>query len=71
MNYKDITIRAVKTFAQAFVAFVSASGLDFAHISKWSFVEKVLVSACVAGASAVWNVVLVPIYQPVKARLGL
>ncbi len=71
LEVKDIVIRAVKTFCQAFVTFLVASGFDFAHIQNWSSVEKILVSAAISGATVVWNTILIPlVFKPTLKLLG-
>lgn len=65
-NWKDIWIRAGKTFAQAAIACIGAalSGVNFMvgdQTSNWWI--SILVSAGAAGLSAVWNSVFKPIYE--------
>ena len=71
MNYKDIAVRAAKTFGQAFVAALLASGFGWLSAPSLSVVEKVLLAAVVAAVSVVWNTVLVPVFKPVSAKFGL
>lgn len=52
MNYKDIAIRAIKTFIQAFLAVVV---IDVVTIKDWATAKPVLIGAVAAGVSAVWN----------------
>jgi hypothetical protein len=52
MNYKDIAIRAVKTFIQAFLAVLV---IDVITIKDWATAKPVLIGAVAAGVSAVWN----------------
>jgi hypothetical protein len=52
MNYKDIAIRAIKTFVQAFLAVLA---IDVITIKDWATARPVLVGAVAAGVSAVWN----------------
>jgi hypothetical protein len=52
MNYKDIAIRAIKTFVQAFLAVLV---IDVITIKDWATARPVLVAAVAAGVSAVWN----------------
>lgn len=64
-NWKDVAVRAVKTFIEAFVAFVGAelAGMDLFAIDKgmWAAVG---VSAVAAGISAVWNGMIEPVVKP-------
>lgn len=62
---KDWVIRALKTFAQATVAyFVANIALISKHVVEWDFSDwkgwlmPILVGALSAGISAVWNVIL-------------
>ena len=52
MNYKDIAIRAIKTFIQAFLAVLV---IDVVTIKDWATAKPVLIAAVAAGVSAVWN----------------
>lgn len=52
MNYKDIAIRAIKTFIQAFLAVLV---IDVVTIKDWATAKPVLIGAVAAGVSAVWN----------------
>ena len=65
VNWKDVAVRAVKTFIEAFVAFVGAelAGMDLFSIDKgmWAAVG---VSAVAAGISAVWNGMIEPVVKP-------
>ena len=61
MNYKDILIRAGKTFIQAFIpvvisAFAAADLTDFPAIKNIAI--SALLSGAAAGISAVWNIIL-------------
>lgn len=71
VDYKDVAIRAAKTFAQVFVAALLASAVNFTAITSVSDGKKLLLSALVAAVSVVWNTVLVPVFKPVTAKLGL
>lgn len=62
---KDWTIRALKTFVQATVAyFVANVALITQHVVDWDFsnwkgwLMPILVGAIASGISAVWNVIL-------------
>lgn len=60
-NWKDVAVRAAKTFIEAFVAFVSAelAGVDIFTVDK-SMWLALGVSAAAAGVSAVWNGLVEP-----------
>lgn len=47
MQWKDILIRAGKTFAQAFIASLT--------VAQGDSIKAILISAVAAGLSAVWN----------------
>lgn len=62
---KDWTIRALKTFVQATVAyFVANIALISQHVVEWNFSDwkgwalPLITGAISAGISAVWNVIL-------------
>ena len=65
VNWKDVAIRAIKTFAEAFLAFLGAelTGMDIFAMDKdvWCAVG---ISAAAAGISAVWNGVVEPMLKP-------
>ena len=65
VNWKDVAVRAAKTFIEAFVAFEGAelAGMDLFAIDKgmWAAVG---VSAVAAGISAVWNGMIEPVVKP-------
>lgn len=65
-NWKDVFVRAFKTFVEAFIAFAGAelAGMDLFAIDKdmWCAVG---VSAAAAGISAVWNGMIEPALKPV------
>ncbi len=50
MQWKDILIRAGKTFAQAFIASLT--------VAQGDSIKAILISAVAAGVSAVWNMVV-------------
>ena len=63
VDWKDVLVRSVKTFAQAYAAFVATAlasgGLVYGvHESLW-------LSALAAGIAAVWNGVLAPAFRAV------
>lgn len=52
---KDIAVRAVKTFVQAFLSVVALGVGDVVNVST---LKALLVAGLSAGISAVWNVVV-------------
>ena len=67
IDWKDVAIRAFKTFAEAFVAFVGAelAGVNVFTVEKDVWLAVGL-SAAAAGVSAVWNGMIEPALKPVK-----
>lgn len=65
VNWKDVAVRALKTFAEAFVAFVVAEvgGMELFAMDK-SMWCAVVISAAAAGISAVWNGMIEPAVKP-------
>lgn len=68
-NWKDILVRAGKTFFQTFISCVAAalSGVNFMiwdQTANWWM--SILLPAVSAGVSAVWNAVVKPIYLPTE-----
>ena len=65
INWKDVAIRALKTFVEAFIACAGAelAGMDLFAIDKgmWCAVG---ISAAAAGISAVWNGMIEPVVRP-------
>ena len=65
INWKDVAIRAFKTFVEAFIACAGAelAGMDLFAINKgmWCAVG---ISAAAAGISAVWNGMIAPAVKP-------
>lgn len=65
VNWKDVAIRAIKTFVEAAAACVGAelAGMDLFAIDKgmWAAVG---ISAAAAGFSAVWNGMIEPRIKP-------
>lgn len=55
MDAKDILIRAIKTFFQAFLAAVAAG---LVNVVNWSTFKALVVSALAMAVSAVWNIVV-------------
>jgi len=60
IDWRDLAIRAVKTFIQTFVSYLTIDGLfaisDRVEMQRWALTTGV--SALAAGISAVWNLVL-------------
>lgn len=52
---KDIVVRAVKTFVQAFLAFVAAGAANVVNVST---AKQLVVAAGAAALSAAWNGIL-------------
>jgi len=71
VNWRDVGIRAVKTFAEAAVAFIGAqlAGVDVFAIDRgmWCAVG---ISAAAAGISAIWNGMIEPAIQPLMKPNG-
>ena len=63
VDWKDVAIRAVKTFVQTAVSYLIAvlGGVDFGSNPGKTFWIGLGLSAGAAGLSAVWNGVLAPI----------
>ncbi|MBR3552457.1 MAG: hypothetical protein IKN72_03605 [Clostridia bacterium] len=60
IDWRDLAIRAVKTFIQTFVSYLTIDGLfgisDKVEMQRWALTTGL--SALAAGISAVWNLVL-------------
>lgn len=60
MKAKDILIRALKTFVQAFLSYLSIDG--FFGVTDYTALKKIalslLIGALAAGVSAVWNALI-------------
>lgn len=67
INWKDVAVRALKTFVEAFIAFVGAelAGMDIFAIDKGMWCAVGL-SAAAAGISAVWNGMIEPALKPMQ-----
>jgi len=65
VDWKDVAIRAVKTFAEAAIAFAGAelAGMDLFVMDK-SIWCAMGISAVAAGISAVWNGMIEPALKP-------
>lgn len=65
IDWKDVLVRALKTFAEAVIAFLGAelAGVDIFHADKsvWCALG---ISAAAAGVSAVWNAMIEPAVKP-------
>ena len=65
IDWKDVAIRAGKTFVEAFIACIGAelSGMDVFAMDKkvWAAAG---ISAMAAGLSAVWNGMIEPAIRP-------
>lgn len=61
MNWKDILVRAAKTFFQAFIPVLIAA-FQVADLTDWDNLKTIAYSASIsafaAGISAVWNLAL-------------
>ena len=65
VNWKDVWVRSLKTFAQAAFSclIASLSGVNFtAGTKNETFWVGLGLAACAAGLSAVWNGILQPIF---------
>ena len=58
IDYQDIAVRSFKTFGQVFVLTLLATNEPMS--------EKAIFAAAAAGISAVWNMVLVPVYRKIR-----
>ena len=65
INWKDVLIRAIKTFVEAFIACAGAelAGMDLFAIDKGMWCAVGL-SAGAAGLSAIWNGMIEPVLKP-------
>lgn len=69
INWKDIGIRALKTFVQAFLGIVIPeiivilNGGFVSWSTAWAILAPFVASALAAGISAVWNSVIHPIME--------
>lgn len=70
-DYRDVAIRAAKTFVEAVIAFVMAeiAGTELFEMDAGMW-AAIAISAAAAGVSAVWNGVLEPMIRPVMDRNG-
>ena len=65
VNWKDVVIRAIKTFAEAVIAFAGAelAGMDLFAMDRgvWCAMG---ISAAAADISAIWNGMIEPAIKP-------
>lgn len=69
VNWRDVLVRALKTFVQTAVSYIIAalSGVDFfAGDKNGEFWLGLCLSAGAAGVSAVWNGVIAPLVKNMK-----
>lgn len=62
MNYKDVGVRALKTFVQAFLGVLAVQVMA---VKSWDTLWPVVAAGAAAGISAVWNL-LNELYQTRK-----
>ena len=69
VDWKDVAIRAVKTFTQTAAAAFLA-GLDGVDLfaAQYSFWGALALSAGAAGVSAVWNGLIEPVIGPMLTK---
>lgn len=65
VDWKDVVVRAIKTFVEAVVAFASTelAGVDL-FAAEQGFWPALAISAVAAGVSAVWNGLIDPALKP-------
>ena len=66
LDWKDIGVRALKTFVQAFIPsiIIAFTTVNWAEVNKEFWIQLLLgvvAPAAAAGISAVWNTVISPI----------
>lgn len=61
LDLKDVAVRSVKTFFQAFVVVLAATDEPLS--------EQAIFAAAIAGVSAAWNTVLVPSWNWFKSTI--
>ena len=70
-NWKDIAIRASKTFVEAFLSYITIDGIF--EITDLTAAKRFLlttgISALAAGVSAVWNLIMEIVSQKVSEEL--
>ena len=69
-NWKDVFVRALKTFVETALSFLIAalSGIDFTGDHTTTFWVGIALSAGAAGLSAVWNGVIQPIFTALPEK---
>jgi FtsH-binding integral membrane protein len=70
LDVSNIVSRALKTFAQSFITFLTLSGFGLADLQNWAVGNKLLIAAVIGAATVVWNTVVVPLWNPVAVKLG-
>lgn len=68
VDWKDVGVRAVKTFAQAFLSCVVAAVSDVTFFTQAAALKTLFISAMSAAASAVWNGVVSPALKVLQER---
>ncbi len=68
VNWKDVGVRAVKTFFQAAFACITAAVADISFFSQEAAFKTLIISAISAGASAVWNGVVSPALKAMQEK---
>ena len=71
MNWRDVLIRSVKTFAETAFTFLVAemAGVELFAADKGMWISLAL-SAGAAGAAAVWNGVIEPLLKLPDGKVG-
>ncbi len=70
-DFKDIAIRAIKTFVEAFISYITIDGVFEITDTKGfkRFLLTTGISALAAGISAVWNLAMEIVSQKVAEEL--
>ncbi len=68
VNWKDVGVRAVKTFVQAFFSCVVAALSDVSFFTQEAALKTLFISAMSAAASAVWNGVISPALKVLQEK---
>lgn len=70
IDWKDVAVRAAKTFIEAVLAFCVAElkGVDLFAIDKGMW-YALGVSAIAAGITAVWNGMIIPALKPLMEKV--
>lgn len=64
---RDVLVRAVKTFFQAFAAALIIPATELYNFAAW---KGAVLAAAAAAASAVWNAVLSPLVTKTRERFA-